>query len=183
MSKRGKEENAVTVAGEVVPMVVSLKPVQFEQPEAESVDLAGLPAEWAGAEKLGGFAPSPKFETPGESLFGTYVTVRGGVGPNKTRVYEIMAYMGPDKKQELTAVWGSTALDRMFDSAYPPVKAGDRIGITYIGEKETARKQNPVKLFQLRILRPGQGGAETMASGKADASVKKTAVDITPPKQ
>lgn len=177
MSKRGKESTDL-----VAPVTVNLMPVKFEQPEAESIDLSGLPAEWAAAEKLGGFAPSPKFETPGESLFGTYVNVRDGVGPNKTRVYEVMAYMGPDKKSELTAVWGSTALDRMFDSAYPPVKAGDRIAITYVGEKETARKQNPVKLFQLRILRPGQVGAETMASGKADSGIRKTLVDITPSK-
>lgn len=165
----------------VVPVTVNLQPVKYEQPEAESVDVAGLPAEWQDAETLGGFAPSPKWEVPGEALFGTFVAVRDNVGPNDSRVYEIMAYMGPDKKEELTAVWGSTALDRMFDSAFPKIKTGDKVGIIYIGEKPTKRAQNPVKLFQLKVRRPGDKSATTMDNGNGTAKAKQP-VDITPGK-
>lgn len=166
--KQGDDvENAL-----VAPVSVSLMPVKIEQPEAEAIDVSGLPDEWQAAEKLGGFAPSPLFETPGEALFGTYVGMRDNVGPNNSRVYEIMAYQGPDKKAELTAVWGSTALDRMFDSAFPKIKSGDRIGIIYLGSKATKRNQNPVKLFQLRVLRPGEKGATTMGNGDGVKAAK-----------
>jgi len=50
-------------------------------------------------------------------------------------------------------VWGSTALDRQWDSAYPPVQQGDKVGIVYIGEKPTKRGQNPVKLFAFKVIR------------------------------
>ncbi len=179
MARRKEGENGSVNA--VVPVTVNLQPVKYEQPEAESVDVANLPAEWQSAETLGGFAPSPRWETPGEAMFGTFVAVRDNVGPNDSRVYEVMAHMGPDKKPELTAVWGSTALDRMFDSAFPKIKAGDKIGIIYLGEKPTKRAQNPVKLFQLKVMRPTDKGATTMGSGKPDVAAKQP-VDITPGK-
>lgn len=181
MGRRKENQDGATSTA-VVPVSVNLQPVKFEQPEAENVDVAGLPAEWQNAETLGGFAPSPRWEKPGEALFGTYVGMRDNIGPNNSRVYEIMAHMGPDKNPELTAVWGSTAIDRMFDSAFPKIKAGDKIGIIYIGEKATKRAQNPVKLFHLKVLRPGDKGATSMNNGNGTETKAKAPVDITPGK-
>lgn len=165
MARRKQAEGAETTA--VAPVSVELRPVQVEQPEAESIEVAGLPAEWQDATVLGGLPPSPVFEIPGEAIFGIYVGVRDGVGPNNSRVYEIMAHKGPNQKPELTAIWGSTALDRMFDSAMPKVKSGDKIGIVYLGERPTKRNQNPVKLFKLLVKAAG-GPTTTMNSTKSD---------------
>ncbi len=179
MARRSKAEGAETTA--VAPISVSLRPVAIEQPEAESIEVEGLPAEWQAADVLGGLPPSPVFETPGEAIFGLFVGVRDNVGPNNSRVYELMAHKGPDQKPELTAVWGSTALDRMFDSAMPKVQAGDRIGIVYLGERPTKRNQNPVKLFKLLVKRPG-AATESMASNGAAAAKATKAPEVVNPK-
>jgi len=178
MARRSKAEGAETTA--VAPISVSLRPVAIEQPEAESIEVEGLPAEWQAADVLGGLPPSPVFETPGEAIFGLFVGVRDNVGPNNSRVYEIMAHKGPDQKPELTAVWGSTALDRMFDSALPKVQAGDRIGIVYLGERPTKRNQNPVKLFKLLVKRPNDAAATTMGSNGAGTKATKAPEVVNP---
>jgi hypothetical protein len=74
------------------------------------------------------------------------------VGPNHSRVYEL-SVPGKDGESLTVVVWGSTALDRQFDSAFPPVQTGDKLAIIFVGEKETKRKQNPVKLFALKVKR------------------------------
>jgi hypothetical protein len=78
------------------------------------------------------------------------------VGPNASRLYEVSV---PNEAGIGTtvAVWGSTAVDRLFDSAYPPIQSGDRLAFIFLGEKTTKRAQNPVKLFALKVKRPGQG--------------------------
>lgn len=182
MGRRSREVQGEPVNA-IVPVTVNLQPVAFEAPEAESIEVAGLPAEWGNAEVLGGFAPSPLFETPGEALFGTYVGVRDNVGPNNSRVYEIMAYQGADKKEEMVALWGSTALDRMFDSAFPRIKTGDKVGVVYLGSKPTKRNQNPVKLFKLLVKRPGDKAADTLSSQKnGTPEAAKKPVEINPTK-
>jgi len=177
MARRSKAEGTETTA--VAPISVALKAAQVEQPEAESIEVAGLPEEWQDANVLGGLPPSPVFEEPGEAIFGIFVGVRDGVGPNNSRVYELMAHKGPNVKPELTAVWGSTALDRMFDSAMPKVKSGDRVGIVYLGERPTKRNQNPVKLFKL-LVKPAGGSTTTMGSTGADAKAAKAPEVINP---
>ena len=59
MARRSKAEGAETTA--VAPISVSLRPVAIEQPEAESIEVEGLPAEWQAADVLGGLTPSPVF--------------------------------------------------------------------------------------------------------------------------
>lgn len=117
----------------------------------ESIE--GLPADMRQAETLAGFPPSPEWRKPGEALFGDFIGVRTDVGPNHSRLYEIAAYQGEDKDPLTVAVWGSAALDRLFDSAYPPIQTGDKMGIIFLGEKDTKRGLNPVKLFALKVKR------------------------------
>lgn len=177
MARRSKGEGETSA---VVPVTVSLRAAEIEQPEAESIDVAGLPAEWQEATTLGGLPPSPVFKVPGDAVFGIYVGMRDNVGPNNSRVYEIMAHKGPDEKPELTAVWGSTAIDRMFDSAMPKIKAGDKIGFVYLGERATKRAQNPVKLFKL-LVKPVGGSTTTTTSEKSAAKTAKDPEIINPP--
>lgn len=132
---------------------VTIQPVGYVDQGVEVQDIQGLPEEFKHGETLSGFPPSPKWETPGQALFGYYVTMRENIGPNESRLYEISV---PRKDEEpLTiAVWGSAALDRLMDSAYPKIKMGDKIAIIFLGEKPTKRGLNPVLLFALKILRP-----------------------------
>lgn len=126
-------------------------------------DVQGLPQEFKDAETLAGFPPSAKFEHVGDCIFGEFINSREGVGPNNSRLYEISVPNGAGGGMTV-AVWGSAALDRLFDLAYPPIQSGDRLAFIYQGEKDTKRGLNPVKLFQLRVKRPGQGTKTTNAS-------------------
>ena len=146
-------ENVRTVAGPVVVRAAQLIDAGMDVSEVK-----GLPEEFAGSETLSGFPPSAKFEKVGECIYGEFVGMRSGVGPNGSRLYEISIPNGAD--QTTVAVWGSSAIDRLFDSAYPPVQQGDKIAFIYVGEKPTKRQQNPVKLFALKVKR-GNAPTET----------------------
>lgn len=167
MSKKGKEETGGAVVEvkdqRTVAKAVSIMPVGFVDQGVEVSDIAGLPEEFKRAETLSGFPPSPKWEKAGEALFGYYVGMRGEVGPNNSRLYEI-AVPRKDEDPLTVAVWGSAALDRLVDSCYPPLASGDKMAIIYLGEKGTRRGLNPVKLFALKVLRPDGSKTQTQAS-------------------
>lgn len=129
---------------------------------ADVTQMEGLPAEYARGETMSGFPPSPDWQKVGEAVFGHYIGLRLDVGPNKSRIYELAAHQVEGKEPLTVAVWGSAALDRLFDSAYPPIRLGDRVAIIYLGEKPTQRGLNPVKLFALKIVRAQTGGAESL---------------------
>lgn len=118
--------------------------------EVESIE--GLPEEFKRAQTLSGFPPSPKWERPGQTLFGYFLNLREDIGPNHSRLYEISV---PQEEEEpiTVAVWGSAALDRLFDSAPQRIEAGDKLAIIFLGEKPTKRGLNPVKLFAIRHLK------------------------------
>lgn len=142
---------------------VSIVPVGYVDQGVEVQNIEGLPEEFKRGETLSGFPPSPQWLTPGEALFGYFVVLRENIGPNASRLYEIAV---PRKNEDplTVAVWGSAALDRLFDSAFPPIKSGDKVGIIFLGEKDTKRGLNPVKLFALKIVRPDARVSEAMAS-------------------
>jgi len=142
-------ENSRTVAGPVVVIPARLFDLGIDVTEVK-----GLPAEFAQSETLSGFPPSAKFEKVGECVFGEFIGMREEVGPNTSRLYEISIPNGTDRTT--VAVWGGAAIDRLFDSAYPPIQQGDRIAFIYLGEKPTKRQQNPVKLFALKVKRQNQ---------------------------
>jgi len=154
MSKKVKEvSTAVTIQDERSLMgPLRIVPAQLVDDGVEVSKLEGLPAEFAEGETMAGFPPSPKFENKGEAVFGEFSRVSHGVGPNKSRLYELSCPR-QDGQALTVAVWGSTALDRLFDSAYPPIQQGDRLAVIYLGSKPTPRNQNPVKLFALKVKR------------------------------
>lgn len=136
-----------TVAGPL-----TIRPATLIDDSLEIAKIEGLPAEFAGGMLLTGFPPSVKFEKPGDFIGGEFIHLRENVGPNSSRVYEL-SVDGNNSVPFNCVVWGSSALDRQFDSAYPPVQQGDKLGIIYLGDKPTSRKQNPVKLFALKVIR------------------------------
>lgn len=155
MAKAGKKEDkALEVAGEKTVLAAPLKirAVLIVDLGVEVGAMEGLPEEFKRCETLSGFPPSPKWEEIGDALFGYFVTMRDNVGPNASRLYEL-AVPQKDGEPKTVAVWGSAALDRLIDSAFPKIKAGDKLGIIYCGEKETKRGLNPVKLFALKVAR------------------------------
>lgn len=158
MSKKATSEEGSTAVATItkdrdVVGAVTVRPVKIVDEGIDVAKVEGLPEEYQGGEVLSGFPPSAKFEKPGDCIFGEYVGMRENVGPNNSRLYEVAAFQGVDKEPLLVAVWGSTALDRLFDSAYPPINQGTRIAVIYVGEKMTKRAQNPVKLFALKVKR------------------------------
>lgn len=153
-----KIENKQEVLG---PMVIT--PARLIDDGVTMGDIKGLPEEFKGSETLSGFPPSAKFDNPGDCVFGEFVNMREEVGPNNSRLYEISIPNG-DGQSMTVAVWGSAALDRLFDSAYPPIQTGDRLAFIYAGEKATKRGLNPVKLFALKVRRPGQQTKTTHAA-------------------
>ena len=154
MAKRENEEQSVATAGEktVLSTPLKIRPVMIVDLGVEVGVMEGLPAEFARCETLSGFPPSPKWEQIGDALFGYFVTLRDNVGPNASRLYEI-AIPQKDGEPKTIALWGSAAIDRLFDSAFPKIKTGDKLGVIYCGEKATKRGLNPVKLFALKVAR------------------------------
>lgn len=152
--KAAKEEKALATAEEKTVLAAPLKirAVMIVDLGVEVGVMEGLPEEFKRCETLSGFPPSPKWEHVGDALFGYFVTMRENVGPNASRLYEI-AVPRKDEEPKTVALWGSAALDRLFDSAFPKIKAGDKLGVIYCGEKDTKRGLNPVKLFALKVAR------------------------------
>jgi hypothetical protein len=131
---------------------VTCQPARLIDDALEVTKIEGLPAEFASGNWMSGFPPSVKFEKVGDFVAGEYIHLRTDVGPNHSRVYELAIADGQGGTYT-AIVWGATALDRQFDSAYPPVQQGDKLVIVFIGQKETQRKQSPVKLFALKVFR------------------------------
>jgi len=153
MSKKTEESRDVTIQDSRTVMgPLKCQPAQIIDDSLEVAKIEGLPAEFAGGSFMTGFPPTVRFENPGDFAGGEFIHLRENVGPNNSRVYELAVPDGNGGTFNVV-VWGSTALDRQFDSAYPPIQQGDKIGIVYIGEKSTKRKQNPVKLFALKVVR------------------------------
>lgn len=146
------EDNSLAIQDERSLMgPIKIVPATLVDDAVEVAKLEGLPEEFGESETMAGFPPSPKFEKKGEAVFGSFIRYQAGVGPNKSRLYELAV---PNGEASLNvAVWGSTALDRLWDSAFPPIQQGDRVAIIYLGSKPTPRNQNPVKLFALKVKR------------------------------
>lgn len=164
--KAEKEEKAVSTVenATVISKPVKVTAARIVNDGLEVTAIEGLPAEFQNAETLEGFPPSPKFENVGDAVFGYFITKRDGVGPNASRLYELSMPQKNGAEPITIAVWGSTAIDRLFDSAFPAIKAGDKLGFIYCGEKTTKRAQNPVKLFKIKVARAdGRGGVQTSA--------------------
>jgi len=164
MAGKKKESTAVAVqdAKTIMPRV-KITAVALVDQGVEVSSIEGLPEEFKRAETLSGFPPSPEWKSPGDALFGYFVGTREMVGPNESRLYEI-AMPRTDEEPLTVAVWGSAALDRLIDSAFPPLKSGDKVAIIFLGEKPTKRGLNPVKLFALKIVRPDGKSATTVAA-------------------
>ena len=153
MGSKTKETTDVTIQDSRTVMgPLKCQPAQIIDDSLEVAKIEGLPAEFMGGSFMQGFPPTVKFEKVGDFAGGEFIHLRENVGPNHSRVYELAVPDGNGGNFNVV-VWGATALDRQFDSAYPPIQQGDKIGIVYLGEKATQRKQNPVKLFALKVVR------------------------------
>lgn len=152
-ASRATSEKGITVKDETSIMgPLRIQMAQLVDGSVEVSALEGLPEGFDGGETLAGLPPSPRFEKKGDAVFGVYVKHEENVGPNKSRLYQLQCPTGDGKTLDIS-VWGSTGIDNKFDSAFPPIQPGDRLGFVYLGEKKTARNQNPLKLFALHLKR------------------------------
>lgn len=152
MASKKVETNEVAVQdSRVLAGPLKCQPAQIVDESIELTKIDGLPEEFLGGKFEHGFPPTVKFENPGDFAGGEFVHMRLGVGPNLSRVYELAVPDGKGSHLNVI-VWGSTVLDRHFDSAYPPIQQGDKVGIIYLGEKK-GQKQNAAKLFALKVIR------------------------------
>lgn len=138
-----------------VVRTVSIEPVTLVDAGVDVNEIKGLPEEFKRAQTLSGFPPSPKWERPGQALFGYFLNLREDIGPNHSRLYEISVPQADGEDPITCAVWGSAALDRLFDSAPQRIEPGDKVAIIFLGEKPTKRGLHPVKLFAIRHLKIG----------------------------
>lgn len=153
MSKAVSAEKGVTVKDETSIMgPLRIKLAELVDTSVEVSELVGLPEGFEGGETYGGLPASPRFVNKGDAAFGTFIRVKEDVGPNHSRVYELDCPMGNGETKKI-AVWGSTDIDSQFDGAFPPVQPGDRIGFVFLGEKKTARNQNPLKRYTMYLKR------------------------------
>ena len=152
MAKKSEEKGVAVLDERSVTGPLKVQACRIIDDAVEVAEIQGLPEDFASSETLAGFPPSAKFENSGDAIFGHYIGLRRDVGPNHSRVYEL-SVPGKNGESLTVVVWGSTALDRQFDSAFPPIQTGDKLAVIYVGEKETKRKQNPVKLFALKVKR------------------------------
>ena len=149
MSK--KDSTEVTKPEErAVAAPVKLRPARIEGELDEMGAIEGLPDEFLNTETYSGFPPSPKWDNPGDAVFGYYLSQQTNIGPNASKMYEISV---PRKGEEpkTVAVWGTAALDRLM--AQSTVQIGDKVAIIYLGTKPSKPGFEPTKLFALKVAK------------------------------
>lgn len=152
MSKTATKEVAVKDETSVMgPLKVNMASLVDGSVDVSSLE--GLPEGFDGGETLAGLPPSPRFEKKGDCAFGEFIKYDIGVGPNKSRLYHLSTPTGNGDERLTISVWGTTGIDSQFDKAFPAIQPGDRLAFVYLGEKKTARNQNPLKLFALHLKR------------------------------
>jgi hypothetical protein len=128
------------------PARLALKMVTLEYPKAsQDVDL--LP-EFEGAESSSSLLPSPRWKEAGEQFIGTYLGYREITMNKKARRLYLFDQL---RTGERVGVWNTTVLDTEITSVAP--RAGDRVCIVFMGDKATARGQNPAHVFRVYVIR------------------------------
>lgn len=165
MAKQSSKSTAVAKVQDETTLVKSLTiaPARIIDDSVEVGQISGLPTFFDDAQTASGFPPSAKFENPGDCVFGTFIEMRENVGPNNSRIYTLDVPVSKDHT-EVVSVWGSAALDRLYDSFFPAIQSGDRMAVIYLGTKETKKGLNPVKLFSLKVKRAGMETTSAQAS-------------------
>ena len=132
---------------------LKLRPARMESEVEEMGEIVGLPDEFLNTETISGFPPSPKWDRPGDAVFGYFMLQRENIGPNNSKMYEI-GVPRMDQEPLTIAVWGTKALDRLMSQS--GVQPGDKVAIIYRGEKSSKPGQEPTKLFALKIVKAGK---------------------------
>ena len=127
-----------------------------------ALDESQLPDEFRGVtlETLEtGFAPTVKWNEVGNFAGGVYlgkevVNVKRTVGKN-TQIEENNVYNFEAKGRRF-GIWGTTVLDKAFDSALEAgvIKPGYMVLVVFVGEIDV-NQPSPCKMFQIKVVKKG----------------------------
>jgi hypothetical protein len=152
-TETGEQQGATAEASEAPRQRLALKMVTLEMPKsAQEVDL--LP-EFEGAEGSSSLLPAPRWKEPGEQFVGTYLGYREITLNEKARRLYLFDQARTGTR---VGVWNTTVLDTELASVAP--RAGDNVCIVFMGDRATARGQNPAHVFRVYVIRVnGAAGA------------------------
>lgn len=151
----GKATDITTLGGPV-----HLAPM-LEGGQAVSVPLQYFPRTFQvkGNLHTGTFPPVAEWRRAGDCVAGRFERVRPDVGPNNSRLYELVIDE-PDllqgRPEFRASFWGGTQLDALFDTSTPKVEPGDKICVVFLGSRPTKRGLSPVRLFALSVVKGGK---------------------------
>lgn len=148
------KKNEVTIESQEVSIPSTLRPAAVVGVNTSKISLNEdqLPEEFKGATLEiieTGFAPTVKWNAPGDYVAGVFVSMEEGVGPNKACLYTL------DAKGKQFGVWGTTVLDRAMRQAIATgqIKPGYLMMMTYITAMPSDYEANPTKLFHIQIAK------------------------------
>jgi hypothetical protein len=151
MTKKNQEvatviENAIEMPKALTPAPVIGVNTKVDFPEEM------LPKELQGVtlETLEtGFAPTVKWDKPGNFIVGVFEGVESKVGPNSANLYSF------DARGKKFGVWGSTVLDRAMLTAMKlgQLQPGNMVFIAFTGTVPSDHEGNDTKLFSVKIVR------------------------------
>lgn len=92
-----------------------------------------------------GLAPTVKWENANEMIEGEYVGMQDGVGPNKSRLYNVKM---PDGI--IIGVWGAEVLDNRMDYCFAQgLVPGMTLRVAFVGLGQKKPGQNAPRIFKV----------------------------------
>lgn len=147
MAKRSAPPQSA-IPGASLAKIAKLLPAVIRPAEVQDNGIMAPDDGWGakGARRVAsGVSPMVEWERVGSCVVGIFRAAREGIGENESRIYD---FADPETG-ELFGVWGSTILDQRMDTAAP--ERGDFVRIVYLGDVQTARKQNPAHNFEVAV--------------------------------
>ena len=148
MAKKNQTEETQVETALVIPDKMTPAPILGTNTKMV-IPQAMLPEEFQGQQLETietGFAPTVKWNNPGNYVAGVYEGYEEKVGPNNAKLYQF------DAKGKKFAVWGTTVLDRALGAALKTgqLKPGYLVCITYLGGIPTDFQD--AKMFNIQVV-------------------------------
>lgn len=132
------------------PTIIKTHWAEFKEPTpGQQRTQVEADPDWSGDDvvRAGDFHPTPVWDSPGAKIEGIYLGMSENRGPNNQRMYH---FRHPEEPTYFD-VWGAKALDDRFNDLLQSgrLETGYLMRITYLGDVETKRGQNPAHTFEV----------------------------------